>query len=222
MKNYSNTKIIKDISSGNDWYSITCDDGMGCGLKKSYGVVPKIGDKLTVHTKGGEFGTIRGMDLNEVTIFWKTDEELEADRLEWLENNEREKQQKFKENKILLDEQYNELPDCFKKRIDRFRANNPRFRIDYESYELFCCTQAVEIANSLKTADKIQGFMKLNWKQQEILVPKLSDGHSGNTFGCACRLAYLYLTNPENVSKLHGSLSPLVGSKDFGDIPINS
>lgn len=47
----------------------------------------------------------------------------------------------------------------------------------------------------------------------------ISEGHSGNTFGMACRLAYLYLTEPENVIKLHGALAPLVGSKEYGCVP---
>jgi hypothetical protein len=63
-------------------------------------------------------------------------------------------------------------------------------------------------------------FHGLDWEEQLKAVPTLSDGHSGNTFGCACMLARLQLECPERVYELHGSLSPLVGSKDFGDIPV--
>ena len=206
-KNFKETRIITEVRESDDWYELS-QDGMCCGLKKKYGVKPKVGDKLTVHTKGSSFGTIRGMDLNGETIFWKTDEELESDRVEWLRKNEEDKQQKFKENVAEMDEKYNKLPDFFKKRIDRFRANNNRFRIDYESYEVFCCEQAVLIAEACKTKD---------WKEQLEQVEGLSDGHSGNTFGCSCILAYLYLDNPENVVKVHGALSPLVGSEEYGD-----
>lgn len=45
-----------------------------------------------------------------------------------------------------MDVDYENLPDAFKKRIDRFRANNPDFRFEFESYELFCCMEAVKIA----------------------------------------------------------------------------
>jgi len=217
--NYQETRTITDVRESEDWFEIS-QDGMCCGLKKKYGVTPKIGDKLTVHTKGGTFGTIRGMDLNGNRIFWKTDEELEQERLEWLANNEREKKERFEKNKAKMDADYEALPDAFKKRIDRFRANNPDFRVEFESYELFCCMEAVKIANACKTPEKVQEFKSLNWDEQMQMVEGLSDGHSGNIFGCAVTLAYWYLSDENNVSKLHGSLSPLVGSKAFGDVQL--
>jgi hypothetical protein len=33
----------------------------------------------------------------------------------------------------------------------------------------------------------------MTWDEQKSLVPGLDDGHSGNTFGVACRLAIFYL-----------------------------
>jgi len=216
-ENYQETNLITKVTESEDWYSIS-QGGLCCGLKKSYGVKPKVGDKLTVHTKGGSFGTIRGMDLNGKKIFWKTDEDLETERLEWLRKNEEEKQQKFKDGVAELDKQYNALPKCFQERIDKFRANNDRFRIDYEGYELFCCEQAVAIADACKTPDEVQLFAKKECAEQLTQVPTLSDGHSGNTFGAACHLAHWYLSNPKNVVKMHGALSPLVGSDEYGDV----
>jgi len=215
-ENYQETGIITEVTESEDYYSIS-QSGMCCGLKKNYGFVPKVGNKLTVHTKGGAFGTIRGMDLNGQQIFWKTDEDLEAERIEWLRKNEEEKQQKFKDNVAEMDAKYEALPKCFKDRIDKFRTNNERFRIDYEGYEVFCCEQAVVIAEGCKTPEGIQEFAKKDWKEQLKQVPGLDGGHSGNTFGAACRLAHFYLSNPENVVKMHGALSPLVGSAEYGD-----
>jgi hypothetical protein len=218
IENYQETRIITDVTESEDYYSITCG-GVVCGLRKEYGVVPKVGDKLTVHTKDGKFGTIRGMALNGELIFWKTNEDLEAERREWLHKNEEEKQQRFKENVAKMDERYNDLPKCFQDRINKFRANNDRFRIDYEDYELFCCEQAVIIANACKTAEEVKSFANKRWDEQLQQVPELSNDHSGNTFSMACSLAYWYLTNPENVVKLHGSLSSLVGCDKYGDVP---
>lgn len=217
-ENYQETRTITEVTNGEEMLSISCG-GICCGLYKKYGVTPKVGDELTVHTKGGAFGTIRGMDLNGHRIFWKTDDELEAERVEWLRKNEEEKQQKFKDNVSEMDKQYDALPKCFQERIDRFRANNDRFRLDYESYELFCCEQAVAIANGCKSAAGVEEFRKLTWEEQLKRVPELSDGHSGNTFGCAVHLAYWYLQQPENVVKIHGALAPLVGSKEYGCVP---
>lgn len=209
-KNYQETRTITDVRESEDWFEIS-QDGMCCGLKKKYGVEPKVGDKLTVHTKGGTFGTGE-------PIWWKTDEELEEERENWLNQHKEDKEKRFRKNKSKMDARYNALPECFRSRIDRFRENNPRFRVEFEAYELFCCEQAVEIANGCKSKEMFQEFVKLDWSKQKKLVPELSDGHSGNSFGCSCTLAYWYLTNTDNVVNMHGSLSPLVGSKEFGDI----
>ena len=110
----------------------------------------------------------------------------------------------------------------FKARIDRFWRNNPDFRVEYENYEMFCCTQAVGIADAMKTPEGVQNFKTKQWDEQKALFPELSDGHSGNTFGCSVALAYWYLSQPENVTKAHGALSPLVGSEAYGDIDIEA
>ncbi len=188
------TNIITSVTESEDWYSLTF--GLSCGLKKKYGVIPKVGDSITVHTKGGAFGTIRGIDINGVPVFWKTDEELEAARLKWLKEQEERKQKQFQDNVAKMDAQYAALPQCFKERISKFRYNNDRFRIDYESYELFCCEQAIEIAKACVTPAEVEKFKAKPWEQQIKQVPNLSEDHSGNTFGAACALAYWYLEQP--------------------------
>lgn len=62
-----------------------------------------------------------------------------------------------------------------------------------KEYNIFCCEQAVVIAESLKTKEKIAEFFKLNYDIQKEMVPLLSDDHSGNTFGMSCKLAIAYL-----------------------------
>ncbi len=61
------------------------------------------------------------------------------------------------------------------------------------AYNRFCCEQGILIAESLKTKDKIIEFHKMNWNELKNLVPGLDDGHSGNTFSSACKLAIAYL-----------------------------
>lgn len=77
MKDFQESNEIVDVQEGEAWYSISIE-GLCCGLKKEYGVKPKVGDHLTLHTKGDRFGTIRGIDLNGKQIFWKTEEELQT------------------------------------------------------------------------------------------------------------------------------------------------
>jgi hypothetical protein len=62
-----------------------------------------------------------------------------------------------------------------------------------EGYNRFCCEQGITIAESLRNKDKIIEFHKMGWGQQKTEVPGLDDGHSGNTFNMACRLAIAYL-----------------------------
>ena len=109
------------------------------------------------------------------------------------------------------------LPVEFQQRIERFRAGNPDFWWDHQPYELFCCEEAMKIADAMKDRpEDLRGFGQLSWEQQKILVPTLSGDHSGNTFGTAVKLAYWYLTNRVNVVREHGALTPLVGCESYG------
>jgi len=215
----SETEIIESVTKSDGYYNIQTKSS-GFGLELKYGVEPKKGDTVEVEVTNGS--TIRGVKLNGVKVFYKTDEDLAREHKEWCENNKKRQLEEFEKEKDSLDAKYNALPKVFQERIDKFRANNPKFRVEYESYEMFCCEQAVEIANALQTKEAIKEFADLDWKEQVKKVPNLDGGHSGNTFGMSCRLAYWYLDNPENVAKEHGSLSVLVGSEENGDVAKDS
>ena len=60
-------------------------------------------------------------------------------------------------------------------------------------YNLFACEEAIKIATSLRSKDKIIEFHKSSWEDQKLMVPSISDDHSGNTFGMACKIAMVYL-----------------------------
>lgn len=208
-------RIITDVSEGKTYW---CISASGCGfrLDKSYGVTPHVGDTVTIYVINGSM--VRGMDINGKRVFYKSDEELEQEHQVWVANYKKEKQECFEQNKAQLDADYECLPDNFKKRIDRFRRNNPNFRVDNEAYEMFVCKEALKIAAAIDSADGIYKFNNASWEEQQRLVPDISDGHSGNTFGMACRLAQIQLVSPERVWELHGALSVIVGSKEYGDI----
>ena len=76
------SKVIHDVE--NHWYSISTEGGMGFALADTYGVEPKMGDNVTLHTVNG--CTIRGIDLNGVPVFYKSTEQLEQERKEWCDN----------------------------------------------------------------------------------------------------------------------------------------
>lgn len=232
--------VITEVTEAKDgeWYSLTMGSS-GISIRKAYdghsphGIVPKAGDTLRTY---GRLGFVpRGMAINGVLLYWHTpEEEKEVHRL-MVEKMQAERREKFEKDKPDLDAQYDALPEIFRKRIDRFRANNPDFRWLFESYELFCCTEAVKLATHLGSAEAVEHYCSLTqcsitkekerwyreWDEQKTIdkAAGISGDHSGNTHGMMATLAFLYVKEPEFVAKLHGSLSPLVGSWAYGDMP---
>lgn len=230
---------LTEVSEAKDgeWYSLSMKSS-GIGMRKAYddnpphGIVPKAGDTLRIY---GGFGfPARGMALNGVIVFWHSPgEEKEVHRL-MVERMDAERRERFEKERPSLDAQYAALPEIFRQRIDRFRANNPDFRWEYESYELFCCTEAVKLATYLRSVEAAERYTQLTqcsitdekerwyreWEEQKAIdkAAGISDGHSGNTHGAMVSLAFWYLKQPEAVAKIHGALSPLVGSFAYGDI----
>jgi len=149
----------------------------------------------------------------------KTDSQLEEEHKQLVAEIDKKRIEEFEKNKAQLDKDFDNLPKPFQDRIARFRENNPEFRVDYEGYEMFCCKEAVKMAEALKTPEEVQRFSELSCDEQRKLVD-FDEGHSGNTFGSAVRLAYWYLKEHNMVSQLHASLSPLVGSEESGDIDV--
>lgn len=230
--------VVRDVSEG----SFVREDGWSFGIQDEWSVKPKPGDVARFYGRGTGY-TVRGLDINGVQCYYRTEEQQSEEHAKWVSNHEAEQKAEFEENKASLDEKYQNLPEVFQRRIDKFRANNPDFRWEYEPYEMFCCEQAVVIATAigkrlvdeamteglpLEDAKKVIGerapsafqeFSNMGWENQKELVPDLDEGHSGNTFGCSVRLAYLYVSeHSENIVKLHGALAPLVGSEEYGCI----
>ncbi len=194
-------------------------DGATCfGIPESSPIEPRPGMVITLFGRG--FGhPVRGCLLDGACVFYRTPEEEKAKCRADAQAREREQREQFDREREILDARYDALPACFRDRIDRFRSNNPDFRWRFEAYELYCCEQAVVIASVMKSAGEVRTFASMGWDEQVARCPGLDDGHSGNTFGAACRLAMDYLTDPGHVSQRHGALAPLVGSKAYGCVP---
>lgn len=225
--------IVARVIEGEDYYEILDNQSTGFGLNKKYGVVPKVGDFVRVYAQLGY--TIRGiafatndgtLTLDEVeasplTVSWNVafynnyEQQEELDKIARKEADAKRKED-FEKNKSDLDAKYDALPDAYKARIDRLRRNNPNFREKYESYELFVCEQAIDIAAVLKSRKEIEDFHSLDFEEQQKIVPTLDGGHSGNTFGMACTLAMLSIERPDLIDKYHGALCGMVGCEDYG------
>ena len=201
--------IITRVLETEEYYDISTEQGTCFVLDKKYKVRPKKGDKVTLHCI--RWSKIRGMDINGKRIFYKSDEQLDKEHEEWCRKYRKEKIQNFLKNKKSLDDDYSNLPGVFKRRIDKFRKNNPDFRVNYESYEMLCCKEAIKIASCFNTHKELENYEGCLFKKCS-----LDDGHSGNTYNCSKFLAYVYLKEPEKLKDVPGALAPLVGSKEYG------
>lgn len=216
---YEDQAITKVEPQGDGW---VISSGIGCFFCPNAGIEPKKGDTARFYGKG--FGyTVRGLQINGKTVFYRTEAEQRAKDKADAEESDRKRKAEFEtKGKSELDADYALLPLAFQKRLDRFRRNNPDFRWRNEGYEMYVCKQAVAFADALKTPDAVKEFQALPYNKQRKMVEALDDGHSGNTFGAACRLAWLYLRQPEAVEKEHGALCPLLGCHDYGCVPKGS
>jgi hypothetical protein len=208
-------RTVTGVEADGEYWTIYCD-GWCFGVRKDAGVEPHVGDIARFYP-GGIGYAVRGLLLNGREVFYRTPEEQDEKHRRENEHARAERKRQFEETgRAQLDAAYAELPLEFKQRIDGFRARNPDFRWQHEPYEMFACTEAVKIAAAVMTTDQLAGFRQLSHEEQKTLVPDLGEGHSGNTLGVACRLAYWWMTNPENVVREHGALCPLLGCKEYG------
>lgn len=178
-------------------------------------IEPRPGMKARLFGKG--FGcVVRGLSLDGVSVYYRTEDEDRIKHEEEVAERKRQRREEFEQDRENRDARFAALPEIFRKRIEKFRRNNPEFRWEYEPYEMFCCEEAVVIANALRSPEAVKDFAGKQYEEQKALVPNLGEGHSGNTFGCTVRLAYLYLSDAEAVEKMYGALAPLVGSEEYG------
>lgn len=118
--------------------------------------------------------------------------------------------------KKTIQERVTAFPPVFQERIYGLRKAGKEFNGENESYEVFCCEQAIVIAKSLKTREKVYAFAELTFQEQMLLVPELSDDHSGNTFKTACDLAIFYIETPAIVPRAHGALCSFSSCQAYG------
>lgn len=208
----STIKRVRDEGRG---YSIEKADGWSLWCEKVEGLTPKPGDSLRIWGRGIGFA-VRGIAINGTIVRYETAQEWDDRQTREQSQRDMDRLAEAEAKRETNDARIAALPEVFQRRIQRFRKGHPDFWWQHQPYELFVCEQAVLIAAAMKHPDDVPAFAKLDWQQQKMIVPGLDDGHSGNTFGAACRLAYWYLTQPENVVREHGALAVLVGCADYG------
>lgn len=176
--------------------------------------LPEPGMPIRLYGRG--FGSpVRGVATDACVYYYETEDEYEARFRREQEERTRKNREDFDANRDTFDKDVALLPLPFQRRINYFLDGVEDWGPKFGGYELFTCQEAVKIAETLKTGDAIDAFHELPFEEQQACV-ELADGHSGNTFGAACMLAKLYLTQPELVPKMHGALCPLVGCENYG------
>jgi hypothetical protein len=210
---FDDTTITQVIPS-EDGYEITRSEGWCFYVPRKYGVEPKVGD--TARFYPASIGrSVRGLVINGTTIYYRTEAESREMLKQKLAEADVKRRQEFETRRTDHDRRIAALPDVFQRRIRKFQDASPDFRWKHEGYELMCCEQAVLFSDTLKTTEAIAAFHDADWEVAKAQVPGLEDGHSGNSFDFACRLARSYLTDPELVYLDHGALTILVGCEDY-------
>lgn len=215
---------LEEITEHGDWFEIRSSKGWGLGIGAEHAEafkanMPLAGQQL--RTYGCLGFPVRGLFIDGRRVWYRTkDEEAEQHRA-WVAAQQRRRVEEFeREGRAKQDAQYDAVPDVFKRRIDKFRRNNPEFRVEFEAYELFCCTEALKIADALKTSEAVQAWTALSYDERKAAVPDLDyAAHSGNTFDASGFLASLYLHDALQVEHSHGALAPLVGCEKYGCHP---
>lgn len=216
LKTYEETESGAVIHSEDGWSLVVPKvEGAEPGGK------PRPGETIRCYGRGFGF-EVRGVDVGGRELYYRTPGEEEERHRKWVEDKDAEDRRRFEENRAKLDADFEALPEPFRRRIAGFRENTPDFRWKFEGYEMSVCKDAVKIAgwaqeHPFLEADKaVEWFHELSWEKQNGEVEGLYDGHSGNSFGAAVRLAHRYVTNPELVALDHGALCGLVGCEEYG------
>ena len=207
--------ILHKVTKEREGWELNLDGSLIFWCPGDSSVIPHKG--MLARLYGGGFGGItRGLFLNGQKVFYRTEDEQDLKNRQDNEDSQRKTKETFEDNKDDYFDRINKLPEVFQKRIAKFQNTNPDYDWKFGGYELFCCEQAVKLADYFKSDNALMTWNKLDYKEQEKQCPVLDKGHSGNTFGVSIRLAHWYLSNPENVIAEHGALTPLVGCKEYG------
>jgi hypothetical protein len=211
------TMTIESVEERPDGWDVKWADhwGMLYVTNETCKRAPVPGEVARCYGKGGGY-VVRGIVINGRVYRYKTEAALEQEHQDYLAAEQRRKLEALERERPQRDRDIAILPEPLRKRIERFQQTLGGWRAEFEPYELFACQEAFLIAEALKTGDAIRAFRGLPHEEQRAQVPGLSQDHSGNTFGVACRLAQLLVERPDLAAKEHGALCPLVGCVDYG------
>ena len=180
------------------------------------------GDVLRLY--GQMFGHIRGIGLVEhgrvsAVFRYATEAQAEEQHRREVREYKDKKRREWEDKKEDTLARVAKMPAPFQRRFEFF-MRRPEWGADFGLYEVFSMEEGVKIAEICKTAERVEWFAKADSAFQKGAADAagvaLSDDHSGNTLGAACRFAHVFLSEPELLPMVHGALCPLVGCKEYG------
>jgi len=213
---YEETKVSKVEGDASGW-TVLRDDGWSLYVPSdACQIAPQPGEVMRCYGRGIGH-TVRGIVINGRVYRYRTEAQDRQDHADMVARQKQERRDAYEAKREDFDRRVLALPEMLRLRVKRFRAiGENAWRHDHEPYELFCCEQAVVISEAVLTVEELQAFAGLPWEAQKRRVPKLDEGHSGNTFGASCALARALLERPDLLPKMHGALCPLVGCEAYG------
>lgn len=196
------------VGSSDGW-SIFVDNG-------ETATPPEVGESLRIYGKGLGY-MVRGIVIGGRVYRYQSEEDAETERVAAIEASKRQRRAEFESRRESFMARVKSLPDGFFDRMRGFLATSPSWAWECGPYELFCCEEAVKIANTLGSADAVRSFAKAPQAEQKSAVPTMEfEEHSGNTFGSAVRFAVISLESPDALPKYHAAICPLIGCFDAG------
>ena len=202
----------------NDGLDIAMD---GCGVFWVTDELPPKKDQwVRLYGKGFGF-SVRGIAVEEDdgslrVLSYRSEEEEKEYHKASVAKKKQEDEQAWEDGLADFTEAVAALPEPFQIRF-RWFMRDPAWGASSGRYELFCCQEAAKIAAYLDHDGFIDDHMTAFYSSEEDQdAAGVADGHSGNTFGMSCRLAAIYLTDPEILWMAHGALCGMVGCETAG------
>lgn len=215
---HGNIQEVRKLSSG---YEISST--LGCFiLNETCKNEPVSGQSVTIYRQNGH-GNIQGVDIDSKPIFFKTESQLEKDRLEWLRQNEvnlAEKRKTFYAELTVPSSDFNtkmnKLPKVFRQRLARFfRLGDGFWQV--ANYELYTCMAAVKIAYACRSDVRTWSFLRSSSEEEKLSVlgEDILNYLSGHQLTFACALACSYRKKAKSVVRRPGAMQMLAGRKTY-------
>lgn len=187
---WSEAQKLTHVNENESGYVLSRGGRMFSAPKKLLGnAVPKVGDMVQLSMTDN--GVIRGLKLNGKEIYFKTNEQLQQERIDTLQKIREEKRAAFIAYEKHATRDYNSLHKCLRAEIDDLRAQGQEQREQWEPEVMFTLIEAMKIANTLKTPEAVKAFWNATYEKKQELVPTLSNDHfAHHTLELACAGAY--------------------------------